>query len=259
MTDTAAEAARPNLPPSYRLVALDRVASTNVEALRLAEEGAEDGTLVWAREQTEGRGRQGRTWASPPGNLYLSLILRPECGPAEAAQLSYVAALATGGAFGSIAPPMIEVTYKWPNDVLLNGRKGAGILLESRSNANGTLEFLILGVGANVQSYPEDSTFPATSLRFEGTPPEAGVVELLEAFSRQFLSWVNRWLDDGFVPIRRAWLSHAHALGGEIEVRMPSETLKGTFKDVDQHGALILELPGGGQRLISAGDVHFGA
>jgi BirA family biotin operon repressor/biotin-[acetyl-CoA-carboxylase] ligase len=259
MTDIAAGADRPNLPPVYRLIALDSVTSTNDEALRLAGEGAQDGTLIWAREQTEGRGRQGRAWASPPGNLYLSVVLRPECEPAQATQLGYVAGLAMGEAFGSVAPPMIEVTYKWPNDVLLNGCKVAGILLESRSNADGSLDCLILGAGANVQSFPEDSAFPATSLRFEGAPPDVGVVDLLEAFSRYFLSWVNRWLDDGFAPVRRAWLNHAHGLGEEIEVRMPGESLKGTFKDLDERGALILELPGGDQRLISAGDVHFGA
>ena len=152
---------------------------------------------------------------------------------------------------------MIEVTYKWPNDVLLNGRKGAGILLESRSATDGTLDCLILGVGANVRHFPEDSTFPATSLHFEGAPPDLSEVELLEAFSRSFQNWANRWLDDGFAPIRRAWLNHAHGLGEEIEVRLPRETLKGTFKDLDERGALILKLAGGETRPISAGDVYF--
>jgi BirA family biotin operon repressor/biotin-[acetyl-CoA-carboxylase] ligase len=258
MTEGAHEVARPKLPPAYRLVALETVGSTNDEALRLAVEGAEDGTLVWAREQTAGRGRQGRGWSSPPGNLYLSMVLRPDCAPAEAAQLSFVAGLALGEAFGSIAPPMIEVTYKWPNDLLLNGRKAAGILLESRSNPDGTLDWLILGLGANLQHFPEDTGFPATSLRFEGAT-EVDVVALLEAFGRSFLTWVTRWLDDGFAPVRRAWLHHAHGLGEEIEVRLPRETLKGTFKDLDARGVLVLELPDGTRREISAGDVFFGA
>ncbi len=248
----------PKLPPAYRLVAMDSVESTNDEALRLAAEGAEDGTLVWAREQTGGRGRQGRSWSSPPGNLYLSLVLRPDCTPAEAAQLSFVAGLALGEAFGIIAPPMIEVTYKWPNDLLLNGRKAAGILLESRSTPEGALDFLILGLGANLEHFPEDTDFPATSLRFEGAD-EFAVVALLEAFGRTFMSWVNRWLEEGFAPVRRAWLHHAHGLGEEIEVRLPRETLKGTFKDLDERGVLVLELPGGETREISAGDVFFGA
>ena len=257
MTVAARGKALPKLPPAYRLVALDRVVSTNDEALRLAAEGAEDGTLVWAREQTGGRGRQGRTWSSPPGNLYFSLVLRPDCAPAEAAQLGFVAGLALGEAIGSVAPPMIEVTFKWPNDLLLNGRKGAGILLESRSDPDGALECLILGVGVNLAHFPEDTSFPATSLRFEGAT-EVEVVALLEAFGRSFMSWANRWLDDGFVPVRRAWLHHAHGLGEEIEVRLPRETLKGTFKDLDERGVLVLELPDGARREISAGDVYFG-
>ncbi len=247
----------PQLPPAYRVVALETVDSTNDEALRLAMEGAEDGTLVWAREQTGGRGRQGRTWSSPPGNLYFSLVLRPDCAPAEAAQLGFVAGLALGEAIGSVAPPMIEVTFKWPNDLLLNGRKGAGILLESRSDPDGALDCLILGVGVNLAHYPEDTSFPATSLRFEGAT-QVTVVALLEAFSRSFMSWANRWLDDGFVPVRRAWLNHAHGLGEEIEVRLPRETLKGTFKDLDERGVLVLELPDGTRREISSGDVYFG-
>jgi BirA family biotin operon repressor/biotin-[acetyl-CoA-carboxylase] ligase len=186
------------------------------------------------------------------------MVLRPDCAPAEAAQLSFVAGLALGEAFGSIAPPMIEVTYKWPNDLLLNGRKAAGILLESRSNPDGTLDWLILGLGANLQHFPEDTSFPATSLRFEGAT-EVDVVALLEAFGRSFLTWVTRWLDDGFAPVRRAWLHHAHGLGEEIEVRLPRETLKGTFKDLDARGVLVLELPDGTRREISAGDVFFGA
>ena len=258
MTEADQGAPQPKLPPAYRLVALETVDSTNDEALRLATAGAEDGTLVWAREQTGGRGRQGRSWSSPPGNLYFSMVLRPECAPAEAAQLGFVAGLALGEAIGSVAPPLIEVTYKWPNDLLLNGRKAAGILLESRSGPDGTLECLILGVGVNLKHFPEDTGFPATGLHFEGAT-EVEVVALLEAFGRHFMSWVNRWLDDGFAPVRRAWLHHAHGLGEEIEVRLPRETLKGTFKDLDARGVLVLELPDGARREISAGDVYFGA
>ena len=245
------------LPPAYRLVALDSVDSTNDEAIRLAERGAEDGTLVWARAQTQGRGRQGRGFVSPPGNLYLSLVLRPECDIAAAAQLSFVAALAVGDGIGSIAPPMLEITYKWPNDVLLNGRKVSGILLESRAGPAGGIDWLVLGVGVNVSSHPKDTAFPATSLHFEGTPAAVAETDLLQAFSRHFLSWANRWLDDGFAPVRQAWLSHAHARGETIQVRLPNETLSGTFADLDESGVLLLDVPGAGRRRITAGDVYF--
>lgn len=246
----------PRLPPAYRLVALDSVGSTNDEARRLAAEGAEDGTLVWAREQSGGRGRRGRGWASPRGNLYLSLVLRPQCSLAEAAQLGFVAALGVGDAIGSVAPPLIEVTYKWPNDVLVNGRKAAGILLESQGTAGADCDWLVLGLGVNVASYPEDAELPATSLRFEGCPAEVTEAALLGAFGKHFLTWVNRWLEEGFAPIRRGWLNHAQGLGEEIRVRLAREELSGTFKDLDESGALVLGRDGGGERRVTAGEVY---
>ncbi len=248
-----------HLPPAYRLVAMDSVESSNDEAKALADAGAEEGTLVWALEQTKGRGRHGRTWASPRGNLYLSLVLRPECALAEAAQLGFVAALAVGDAIGSVAPPMLEVTYKWPNDVLVHGRKVAGLLLESKTAADGALEWLILGAGVNIQSHPGDARFPATNLIFESVGPEVNEALVLDAFARHFLTWVNRWTEDGFAPVRRAWLSHAHGLGEVIEISLAKETLRGTFRDVDESGALILELPDASQRVVTAGDVLFAA
>ena len=156
------------LPPAYRLIERDAVGNSNDEAKALARAGAEDGTLLWVREQSAGKGRGGRTWASPPGNLYLSLVLRPDCPLSEASALGFIAALAVGEAIGSVAPPM-DVLYKWPNDVLLNGRKVAGILLESETSGD-ELAWLVLGVGVNVAHFPKEANFPATSLHFEGAP-----------------------------------------------------------------------------------------
>lgn len=246
----------PHLPPAYRLVALEEVDSTNSEAKRRAAEGAEDGTLIWARSQTGGYGRQGRDWASASGNLFLSLIVRPDCPLSAAAQFSFITAVALGDALGSVAPPMIEVTYKWPNDVLLNGRKVAGILLESKGDAEQKLDWLVIGLGANVSSFPTDTRLPATSLHFEGCPTSVSAVDLLEAFARHMLSWINVWLDDGFAPIRQAWLRHAQGLQEQIEVRLPRETLRGTFTDLDPEGTLLLTLADGSERRIAAGDVY---
>jgi BirA family biotin operon repressor/biotin-[acetyl-CoA-carboxylase] ligase len=245
----------PRLPPAYRLVALETCESTNGEAMRRADEGAEDGTLVWARQQTKGRGRRGRSWQGLPGNLYFSMVLRPDCSPQEAAQLGFVAALALGDAIGSIAPPMIEVNFKWPNDVLLNGRKAAGILLESKI-FDGELDCLVLGIGVNVAAYPQDLEPPATSLRFEGASGDLTAVRLLEAFGPHFMSRVNRWLDDGFGPVRRGWMSHAYGLGERIGVDLAAERIEGRFKDLDESGALVVELADGGTRSIAAGDVY---
>lgn len=245
------------LPPAYRLVALESTDSTNEEAKRLARAGAEDGTLVWAKAQTKGRGRGARTWDSPPGNLYVSLVLRPDCAPATAVQLSFVAALGAGGGLAEVMPPMIDLRYKWPNDILLNRRKAGGILLETESVARDRLDWLVLGLGLNVAYRPPETAFPATSLHEEGAT-EVDVEITLDAFARHFLSWVNRWLDDGFEPVRHAWRESAIGIGEPIRVRLPNGELDGIFEDIDADGALLLRTGTAVQR-VTAGDVFFGS
>ena len=181
--------------------------------------------------------------------------MRPECSPQEAAQLGFVAAVALGDAVGSVVPPLIEVQFKWPNDLLLNESKGAGILLESKI-VDGELAWLVLGIGVNVAAFPQDLDQPVTSLRYEGAPPEVTAVALLEAFGPHFMARVNRWLDDGFAPIRQSWLGHAYGLGEAIAVDLPGERLEGRFRDLDEKGSLLLEQADGSLRAITAGDVY---
>ena len=246
-----------NLPPAYRLIALDTVDSTNAEAKRLAAKGeAEipDGTLIVAAEQTAGRGRRGRKWASPRGNLYFSLVLRPEAPLAKAAELSFVASLALYDALTGVGPAGFVVHCKWPNDVLLNQHKVAGILLEAETGKAAHPDWVILGVGLNVAEFPAKAEFPASSLRAQGwnVSPE----DCLEAFCRHFMVWTNTWLSDGFPPIRKNWLWRCWGKGEKIEVRLADKTVKGVFADLDQDGALLLNT-GKGQRKITAGDVFF--
>ncbi len=250
---------KPDLPSVYKLVSLDVVDSTNDEARRLAAEGEEtapDGTIIWAEEQTAGRGRRGREWVSPPGNLYCSLVLRPGVPAAKAAELGFVAALAIYDALGTIGEPGHQVHCKWPNDILLNDHKVAGILLEAETvggpGDSNIPEWVILGLGVNVGVFPGDTDFPATSFRAESL--NATVIDCLNAFARHFLKWTNAWLEDGFAPIRKNWLWRCHGLGEEIEVRLEGETLKGVFTDLDEDGALLLKT-GDGMRKITAGDV----
>lgn len=248
---------RPDLPPAYRLIALDTVGSTNEDAKQRARDGAEDGTIVWAREQTAGRGRDGRQWASPRGNLYFSLILRPDCAPGQAAQISFVAALGVGSALASVLPPLMRVQYKWPNDVLLDGAKIAGILLETETAGGDALEWLIVGVGINLASHPENTPYPATDLRAH-TGDVVTPEEMLGAFGRHFLSWTNTWLEEGFAPVRAAWRGWAKGMGETIRVRLPHEELTGVFADLDTDGALLLDVRGAKRRRVTAGDVFFG-
>jgi BirA family biotin operon repressor/biotin-[acetyl-CoA-carboxylase] ligase len=241
------------LPPGYRLIACDSVGSTNDEAKRLAHEGAAEGTLLWALEQTAGRGRRGRVWVSPPGNLYASLILRPDCPASRAAQLGFVAALAIGGALGAICPAP-GVSYKWPNDVLINGRKVAGILLESELIGHDRPSFVVVGVGVNLAAAPQDTEFPATSLLQEGRGTVLPRV-MLEGFVEHFQMWEMRWRKEGFAPVRAAWLAAAASARGEpIRLRLEAASLHGRFLDMDEDGALLLETAGE-RRHVSAGEV----
>ena len=245
---------RPTLPQGYRLVFYDTVDSTNDQAKRLARAAAEEGTLVWGIEQTAGRGRRGHTWASPPGNLYASLILRPRCPIDKAAQLGFVAALAVGDTLGSTSERRLDgLSYKWPNDVLLRGRKIAGILLESELGEGEAPEFVIVGVGINLVASPRDVAFPATSIAEE----DLGTISpgaALEGFACHFQAWAERWREEGFAPIRSAWRAHATALGEPIRVRLERATLHGRFIDIDHHGALLLE-SAGELRRVAAGEV----
>jgi len=240
------------LPPFIRLAAFDSLASTNDEAKRLARAGAPEGTLVTARTQTAGCGRQGRRWVSGPGNLHASLVLRPEAHVSRAAQLGFAAALAIADAIRSFAPKA-PVTLKWPNDVLLGGRKVAGILLESEGDAVGRVRFVVIGIGVNLASHPADSEFPATSLATTGAAavtPEA----FLAALASALLLWYERWRGDGFAALRQAWLERAAGIGQVLRARLPGETIEGRFAGLDDDGMLLLDLPQG-RRRIAAGDV----
>jgi BirA family biotin operon repressor/biotin-[acetyl-CoA-carboxylase] ligase len=244
---------QPRLPIGYRLIAYDSIASTNDEAKRRAREGAAEGTLLWALEQTAGRGRRGRVWVSPRGNLYASLILRPDCPASRAAQLGFVAALAIGGALGAICPGP-GLSYKWPNDVLINGGKVAGILLESEMIGHERPSFVVVGVGVNLTAAPQGTEFPVTSILEEGwgtVPPKV----MLEEFAEHFQSWQMRWQFEGFAPVRAAWLAAAAVSPGEpIRVRLETASLHGRFLDIDAEGALLLEAAGE-RRHVSAGEV----
>ncbi|MGZ8995569.1 MAG: biotin--[acetyl-CoA-carboxylase] ligase [Rhodospirillales bacterium] len=240
----------------FKLIAVDEVDSTSTMSKRLCAADAPDGTLVWARRQTEGRGRLSRTWISPFGNLYVSLILRPDADPVRSAGLSFVAAVAVADAVAALLGREAQVRCKWPNDVLVGGRKIAGILLESATTAAGLLEWVVIGIGLNVASHPPDSEtmYPATSLATEGAA-WVDVEEALGVFSRHLDLWLRRWANDGFPAVRAAWLGRAHGLGEPIAIRCGDETfLRGVFRGLDEDGALILDQDGA-LRCVTAGDV----
>lgn len=248
------------LPPFYSVVHLARTGSTNDEAHRLAARGAPEGTLVWADSQDAGRGRRGRLWRSPPGNLYISVVLRPAVPLARFGQLGFAAALAIAETAAGVLPSQADIRCKWPNDVLIGGRKVAGLLLEAEAGGEQTAAWLVLGVGINVASHPSETDFPATSLAAEDG--QAAVAAVLAGFAGRFLAWYETWRVAGFAPLRQAWLGRAAGLGAAIQVRLESGMLDGVFGGLDEDGALLLHSPeprgeGTAIRRISAGDVFF--
>ncbi|MGE5202428.1 MAG: biotin--[acetyl-CoA-carboxylase] ligase [Acidobacteriota bacterium] len=242
---------------TLRLIGYDRLGSTNDEAKRLAETGAPAWTAVFAHTQSAGRGRRGRDWQSPPGNLHSSIILRPAGPVAASAQLGFAAALAVGEALAPRLPPACDLRYKWPNDVLADGGKIAGILLESAATPAGAVAWLVAGIGINVASHPLDTPYHATSLAALGAgavPPEMLLRDVVERLQL----WVSRWEREGFEPVRRAWLQRALGLGGMLGVRLPQESVTGRFVDLDRDGTLLLETETGPRR-IAAGEIFSAA
>lgn len=240
------------LPSFYRLVRHERIGSTSDEAKTLAAGGADEGTLIWALAQSSGHGRQGRRWVSPPGNLYLSLILRPKVSLAIAARLGFVAALAVADACARFTPDA-ALALKWPNDVLLGRRKLAGILLESQAAPGGALQWLVLGIGINLATYPVGVDYPATALSATGTEVAPGA--MLAALAQTWLARYEQWAEGrGFAAIRADWLQRAAGLGQPLRARYGETVLNGRFSGLDADGALLLETADGPRR-IAAGEV----
>jgi BirA family biotin operon repressor/biotin-[acetyl-CoA-carboxylase] ligase len=243
----------PALLPFYRLLSFGELDSTNEEAKRRAASGAPEGTLVWALAQSAGRGRRGRQFHSPPGNLYMSILLRPGRPAAAAAQLGFAGALAVGEAVLPLLPSPGELAYKWPNDVLIAGRKVSGILLESQAAGEGRLDWLIVGIGVNLASFPEQVEYPATSLVAAGARAVAAAA-VLEAVAARFHFWYERWQKEGFGPLRAAWLERVRGIGETIRVRLSDGERRGRFAGLDEDGALLLA-EGTVEHRIAAGDV----
>jgi BirA family biotin operon repressor/biotin-[acetyl-CoA-carboxylase] ligase len=244
-----------NWPEGYAHRHFESIDSTNEEARRLAGCGEQGPVWITAGQQTAGRGRRGRSWVSPPGNLAATLFLRPDRPANTCAQLSFVAALAVSDVVSRQARSA-DVRVKWPNDVLADDRKIAGILLESAGSGGERLDWLAVGIGINLAHFPPDTEFPATSLAQLGAmvPTSADAVgRLAQAWSR----WYDEWQRDGFGRIRDVWLSRAARLGARIRARLASEETSGVFEGIDQDGALILRERPGQTRAIAAGEVFF--
>jgi BirA family transcriptional regulator, biotin operon repressor / biotin---[acetyl-CoA-carboxylase] ligase len=242
-----APATMPPLPDGYTLYRFDTLDGTNEEALRA---GAPPKSVYLSRCQTAGRGRHGRGWQSPDGNLYATICTQPPANR-NPAQLAFVAGLAVLDAVSEMAPDA-EFSLKWPNDILAGGRKISGMLIEA-----GDVGFAV-GIGINIVSSPQDDEvrYPATNLQdFAGQSPDTEI--LLVALCRHFDNWHRRWSEDGFEPLRAVWLASAHRIGDTIAASTGVDRIEGRFQGLDADGALVLEDAGGLVHVVTAGDVFF--
>jgi len=239
------------------ILAFDEIDSTNSEARRRADAGETGPVWITARRQSAGRGRRGRNWETGEGNLAATLLMTTTREPRDAAQVSFVAALAASDLARAYLPAE-RVKVKWPNDILVSGQKLAGILVESGQRREGGL-WLAIGVGFNLARAPQNPERPATTLADETRTPPPEPRAALEGLAAAFADWLDVWDDQGFGAIAVAWTARAHGLGQTCTARLPTETIEGIAEGLDADGALRLRLADGALRRITAGDVFFGS
>lgn len=249
-----------SLPSGFHRAAHDSLPSTNAEAFALARAGDAGGVWVTAAEQTAGRGRRGRAWATQRGNLAASLLLVDPAPPADAATISFVAGVALHQAVVDTAGPAVagRLALKWPNDLLLDRHKVAGILIEGERLAGGRFA-VVVGFGANCDSHPDvDGPVPASDFAARGIRLEAEA--LFAALARSMAAELARWdRGAGFAAVRSAWLARSAGVGEPIRVNLEGRSIDGRFEDLDAGGRLVLLRNDGVRETFSAGDVFFAA
>ena len=231
------------------------VDSTNMLAKKLAMCGAHEGTVIVAETQTRGQGRLGREWSSPTGGLWFSIILRPKAPPTEAAKLTFVAGLAVANVLGEVFG--LKVETKWPNDVLVNGRKICGILTEMNTTSE-TVNFVVVGIGVNAnfdveKVFPESLRKVATSLENE-LGRKVQLEELLRALLERLENLYELFKREGFNPILKEWKKYARFLGCQVEAISTAEKLRGLALDVNHEGALVIGLADGTIKRVFSAD-----
>ncbi|AKR55539.1 Biotin--protein ligase [Devosia sp. H5989] len=257
----------------YRLRGFDTVGSTNTEAMKAAQGG--DGGPIWfaALQQTDGRGRRGRPWVSPHGNLAASLLIVPDVDPTFAATLGFVAGVALNCALAAVLPQgkfktgldgadgdeggkRARIALKWPNDVLADGAKLSGILLEAQKLADSRTA-IVMGCGVNVVAAPEGTPYPATSLRDLGADVDAQAV--FEALTQAWVDTYALWDQGRGIPeVLRQWRDFAAGIGAPVAVSRHGDIVRGIFETIDDAGRLVVRADDDTRIAITAGDVHFG-
>jgi BirA family biotin operon repressor/biotin-[acetyl-CoA-carboxylase] ligase len=241
-------------------IELIETSSTNDDARKLAEAGADHLTVVWAHRQTAGRGRRERGWVSNDGNIFCSIILRPRPGWPLIHEIPFVNALAVGAAISSCITSHSDVCFKWPNDIIMHDRKVSGSLIEAAGAfANGQPDWIIIGTGINLASHPvgDNLQYPPSSLHalgYKSVTRESLILSLGQSTERE----IEFWLANGFSAVRKRYLDRAHRLNEEISVGLSADKadyIGGVYEGIDDRGYLLLKLSTGERRRFLAGDL----
>lgn len=239
-------------PDFWRVQVLGATPSTQDLVHNLAKTGEPEGLVIQALQQTKGRGRHGNAWTSPMGNLYMSVLLRPTCRADKVGQMAFVSALALSDAIDEVMAPDHDKTLKWPNDVLIDGKKISGILLENALDVFGRIDYLIIGFGINMFAPPE------TGMSLDQIKTDRIAINTFrDLFLGHLKTRYDEWQDKGFAEIRKTWLNQAHGLDAPMRIRLPEVTYEGVFRGIDENGTLLADVDGQ-RRTFTAGEVHFG-
>lgn len=239
---------------NYNLLIFDEIDSTNSEAIRLARSGLSGNFIIWAKSQSAGRGRYGKTWVSDPGNFFISLLLDDEITISRQPQISFISALALYEAINIIAKQkggFVDLLFKWPNDLLIKGEKAAGILLESVTISG--KNYLIIGIGVNIDTKP-NINIPVTTLAENGLEID-NQGHLLNYFMGYFDKYLAEWKKKGFVKFRKNWLKKAYRLNDVITIDDGNNRVSGIFNDIDFAGSIRIKLACGQIFTLSAGEI----
>src|SRR5271156_2659614 len=235
-----------NFSPSWAVQLFEDLPSTQDVAIAAARDGTSGPLAVIAKRQTAGRGRAGRTWTAPDGNLNFSAMLRPQPAPLLAAAWSLLAGVAVHETIAGLLPAANRLMLKWPNDVLLDGAKLAGVLIDSSLAQDGTVDWVVIGVGVNVASAPRVEGRATACLA------DVGVATSPEVLAHKLMAEIDRWREVPFAAVRNAWLARAHPIGTRLRVQTGGQVIEGAFAGLSEDGKLKLE--GAGE--AASGDVE---
>lgn len=250
-----AERELPSLPGPYEPVVLEEVDSVLAEAARRARAGAAEGTLIWARSQHAAGTRKGHPWLAPAGNLHCAVVLQPEFDNALAQQVCAVAGVAAGAAIAEVVAPMTGMGLRWPGDLLINELLAGQVQLAAPEGGTDPWPWLAVAVSINVTDHPENpEPEEFNSIHDSGGSEHVRAVDVLEHFARHFLRWINVWAEEGFEPVRAAWMQRARDVGEPRSLELEHRRVAGTVRGIGEHGELILDGGAGEPERISVAE-----